>query len=864
MMAAFAAFAAISCAKEIREETPVKPDDNKVDAPVVWTLSAGFKAEENDQPVAPASRTALNGTKMSWSVGDKINVNGVESLALTAADIEEDAALAHFQFTAVPQGDELIAVYPASAAGTYQDTLTSVNFPATQSYDPETQAFDPNAAILLGSGTGTSCSFQHGAVYLKFTCDQPVKSIRIMANSYRSSDGTLRAGMAVSGIRTVNFEQPFLTDAVLKDIGTSTTVDLGEGVAAGTPIVVAVPPRDYRHGLNFMVVTSSGKYQVFRSENAIQLAGKLGKIMSITLNLNDLKTYEGPGIYSGDDYEAFVYSYEAQNAEMMDRFRDGSGVFHLRANITGANFTRLGANAGTHAGDTGTNIHFAHEFDGHGYSIHQDSSSVALFSTVDASGYIHDLELTGKFTKIANHGWGTANLVIRNFGELRNCVNRMDISIDETVPLGSGSTKDKVGVFLTGLVLSNGGVMRDCINYGKIEANLDYTGQNHPLIVGAIACVGNYEGSCGNFENCENYGNITITKQSTASGGYSLTRSLQCGIGGICGKVDDGSIASRGNPNVEEGKYYAKETAFCFFENCHNEGNITYWEDGNSNNSPLAIGGILGRCCKTSSDGTSFSFSGLDGYYLIINYNCRNTGTIDVSSSAGQLAAFDISGARELYIGGIAGVVHGICTKSGGYAVIRGRSDCTIKVGGTRGGEVAGGIIGGACLCKVEMSTASIKYEKTDNTLFTPTKAGLLGACLGLVIKRCVIYGGSSLEHSNAQYSIDASALNGYTVVGTGFGGVTSNSSTYKYHNKWDATTGDFTDAEQTTPYIILEGSGTTNYYFNFTGKKPDGTSFTTGEYTKTNKADCDVVYGPAGSISWRSDNVHMVVNAAS
>ena len=855
-MAAFAAFAAISCQQELRPDQPVKGDEPAVDAPVVWTLDAGFAAEEPGAQVAPSSKTTLNGTKITWSVGDKINVNGVESLALTAADIEEDASKAHFQFTAVPAGDSLLAVYPASTYASYQDTLVSINFPATQSYNPASNGFDPTSAIMLGCGAGNACSFQHAAAYLKITCNQAVKSVRVMANCFpANSNKEMRAGMAISGIRTVNLDQPFLTDAVLEDIGSSTTADMGEGVAAGTPIVIALPPRNFKHGLNFMVITTDGKYQIFRSTSGIDLSTRLGKIMPISFNLDNLKTYEGPGIYSADDYQAFVYSYEQQNPEMMDRFRDASGVYHLRADISAITFTRLGANYNRHSGDVGTNIHFSHEFDGHGHTIHQDSTSVALFSWLDETAYIHDLELTGKFTRVANSGWGTSNLAIRNHGEIRNCVNRMDITINETQPTTGG-------MYLTGLVLSNGGVMRDCINYGKIEANLNYTGSNRALIVGAIACVGNHDGECGNFENCENYGAIKVTKTSVPEGSYSLTRSLQCGIGGICGKLEDGTIASRGNANVVDGKYYAKTTAFCFFENCHNFGKITYWEDDKSNNSPLAIGGILGRCCKTSSDGTSYDFSGYDGYYTLINYNCRNTGTIDVSSSAGQLAAYNISGAREIYIGGIAGVVHGICSKNGGYAVIRGNSNCIIKVGGTRGGEVAGGIIGGACLCKIEMATANVTYQKTDNTMFTPTKAGLLAACVGLVIKRCVIYGGSSIDHSNAQYTVDASAVTDYTVVNTGFGGVTSHSSTYKYHNKWDATTGDYTDAEQTTPYIILEGNGTTNYYFNFTGIKPDGSSFTAGDYNKSNKGSCDVFYGPSmNNISIRNDYVHMVVN---
>ena len=858
ILAAFAALAALSCAKELRPDTEGKAEKGNEPKPeVVWTLNAGFPQEGVDQ-VAPASRTALNGTKVSWTAGDQIVVNGVTSLALEAENITNEGASATFEFSSIPEGDTLVAVYPASVYSVYQDSLEAVTFPAHQTYDPATQQFDPSASILLGQGTGAGCTFRHAAAYLKITCDQPVKSIRVMANCYNTnSDTEMRAGMAVSGIRTVNFDQPFLTDAVLVDNGSSTEISFGEGVPAGTPIVLSMPPRNFRDGLNFMVITTDGKYQIFRSSSPVQLAGKLGKLLDLSLSLNNLKDYAGPGIYSADDYEAFVYSYECQDPVMMDRFRDESGVFHLRADISGINFTRLGANAGKHAGDAGSNITFSDEFNGHGYAIHQDSSRVALFSSLDSEGYIHDLVLTGKFVKIPNTGWGTANLAIRNHGEIRNCVNRVNISINE-----SESEPGSGAVLLTGFVTSNAGVMRDCINYGNIEANLFFKGSNRDLLVGAFAAAGNHDGECGNFENCDNHGSITIKKITIPDGAYQMTRSLQCGIGGICGKVDDGSIASRGNPNVVEGKYYARTPEFCFFENCRNYGGITYWEDDKTNNSPIGVGGILGRCCKTDSKKESFDFSGYDGYYMLINYNCQNYGTLDVSSSGGQLAATNISGARELYIGGIAGVVHGICSKKGGYAIVRGRSNCTIKLGSSRGGEVAGGIIGGACIAKIEMSNTDVVFEKTGNTLFAPDKVGYAAACVGLVIKRCVIYGGTSLEHANSQFKMDASGLNGYTVVGTGFGGVTSHSSTYTYHNAWDAE-GNYSDADQKTPYIILEVAGDTKY-FNFTGTKPDGSSFATGLFTSSNKADCDAVYAPGNTNkSWRS-TTQFQVNAGS
>ena len=170
LMAAFAAFATIACQREELVQTPSPEENPEVQqGPAVWTLTAGFKAEDGGSQIAPASRTALEGTKVTWTVGDKINVNGVESLALTAADIEENAALAHFQFTEVPQGDSLVAIYPASAYNgtTVKDgeTYQTFNVPATQSYDYQSAGYDAASAIMTGVGTGTSVAFVHAMLH---------------------------------------------------------------------------------------------------------------------------------------------------------------------------------------------------------------------------------------------------------------------------------------------------------------------------------------------------------------------------------------------------------------------------------------------------------------------------------------------------------------------------------------------------------------------------------------------------------------------------------------------------------------------------------------------------------------------------
>ena len=167
------------------------------------------------------------------------------------------------------------------------------------------------------------------------------------------------------------------------------------------------------------------------------------------------------------------------------------------------------------------------------------------------------------------------------------------------------------------------------------------------------------------------------------------------------------------------------------FDSCTNSGSISFYEKEtilNKNGFPYgayAVGGILGRCSVVKDVYYDFSSKS----YTVIRVNCVNTGNIDVCTANGQPMKDGNSGARQTYVGGIAGFVGG--------GVVRGNkgstSPYTIKLGSLYGGICAGGILGGSYATRVDdaASCVNVNFAESDNAYVKPTKIGYVGAVLG-------------------------------------------------------------------------------------------------------------------------------------
>ena len=665
LMAAFAATAALSCQQERlvdntkQEETPDSPRTE-----VVWTLKAGFApSEESGAPSpAPASKVSLNDVKMSWSVGDKIVVNGITSLALTAEDIDDDPSCATFNFTSTPEGEDLVAIYPASAykgntetttsvtdpeSGVASDVVTThavVDFPADQSYDPATEI----PCILVGSCENGNCDFKHAAAYLELVCDQPVKSVRVMANAIQTtSTGDWRAGMALSGVRSIDLNKNYLTEVMLEDIGNTITADFGD---AGTtdPIILAVPPRNYTSGLNFFVITTDGKYKIFRAASGFNFTSKLGKILSMNLSMEGSRSYEGPGIYTLDDWCSFADAFERTYVDASDihfgsiaEWTDSDGEVHIRKDITvQGNLHRIGARH-TSITYSDNETPFTAVLNGDGHTITQTASLVPLMLKIAPTGVVKNLTLSGAQTKWSNNQMSNTAFCKFNEGTIENCVCDIDYTF-------SGATKEEKPYYLASFCMDNLGTMTDCKNTGNITVGEMVVGNTMMYKVASIAglvkdnqgtmtrCYNegeinasgvsvslNFAGvavyNSGTMTNCENRAPITID--------YTPTTVQIFYGGGVAAAADDAysfeaSIPAAASKDI-------KATRSGSFYGCSNTGNITVFQKPTWTGQYLrgnAFGGIVGAINHGQfADPNDHNYTAISG--------CTNSGSIKVLSN---------------------------------------------------------------------------------------------------------------------------------------------------------------------------------------------------------------------------------------
>ena len=449
--AAVAALSTISCAKEITPGQETGKTEEQVFGETVFTLGANI---DN-------SKVSLDGINLSWSLGDQIVVNGVTSKPL--ATITESGG-ADFEFDQV-LNPPFYAVYPASAyveesfSVEGETPATNINFPAKHSYNAG--SIDNSSAIMIGTAPDNgNLVFSHAATYLKLTFDKDVKSVRVMANN----------GMRVAGYLKVDYG----TNATSNYYSTFNfnTVTLTGNISAGSPVVIALPAKNYTAGLNIFAVTSNNQYQVLKT-TAFDATDKRGALLAKNASLNNLRPWYGPGIYNEEDWKSFVCADESKYSPDLTQKGDASdwkgedGEYNIWEDFTvKGNITRHGSNV-ANAASKETNLYFTGTLDGNGHTITQTESTAPMISFIGSAkeeGTVKNLTLAGECKSLTETGWGSASFAIRLLakGKISNCTNEMNTHIEETSPTSAS-------VLLSGFVTSNQGSIEDCINNGNIE-----------------------------------------------------------------------------------------------------------------------------------------------------------------------------------------------------------------------------------------------------------------------------------------------------------------------------------------------------------------------------------------------------------
>ena len=756
MTASAVALALAGCAKEIEGEIQV-PEQQEDEA---GTMVIG--AELSDSPdVDDVTKTLIsdNGDKtysVFWAEGDQILVNGETSKTISIDPDNKKSA----SFTLGVVEAPYCAVYPAGlyVKDSYKtvkedSTVIEITIPSTQTYVEN--GFDPNAAIMTARGeAGGGLAFKHAMAYLKVAVNgTAVKSIRVNGNDNE----------ALSGAYTISYSKSKVAFGPKKNeegkaIGnTSATISCGEsGVASGTPVFIAIPAREYKSGLTLTIVNDENQYQVVHSMKTFTAVP--GKVYPTTITFNAAGTYLEGGIYTVEDWNGFVAAVNNGDWSAWNTTVDGNEGVHLMADIhSSTNLPRTNDKK-----VDGSKCEWNGVFYGHNHII-THAGTEPLFLHVGETGKIMDLKVAGNRIANTNNGWPGV-LVLNNSGEINNCESSVDITLE-----GNSTNASTI-------CRSNNGKIINCKNTGNITIN-------NPAAEVKVGGITLY--SSGEITGCTNTGTISITGVNVnclvsgvvlmASGKVSdlanegdmaveanLTASREIYMGGVIGKCETPEIniihagnvvgeifrcKNSGNLIIRKfGAFHMKggclggvaasvntgsSTKDCtIFDSCTNSGSISFYEKETILNKGIpsgayAVGGILGRCSVLKDVYYDFGSKS----YTVIRVNCVNTGNIDVCTANGQPMTDGNSGARQTYVGGIAGFVGG--------GVVRGNkgstSAYTIKLGSLFGGICAGGILGGSYATRIDdvASCVNVNFAKSDNTYVTPTKIGYVGAVLG-------------------------------------------------------------------------------------------------------------------------------------
>ena len=452
-----------------------------------------------------------------------------------------------------------------------------------------------------------------------------------------------------------------------------------------------VPAGEYAEGFNLTITEKYGRKMVIelRENTAVGSGVIVGW---------EAQTFVPSGALIITDPESWNTFAAAVNAGDYSQWKNPtSGEISIVANVTSADdLVQIESWDGV--------------LNGGGYTITRNSISKPLIKSITETGVVKNLKLGGLRTKPGANS--SAALAATNLGLVENCENRAALSV----------TVDAV-LHFCGLVEANGGVMRDCTNSADFEINLPFSA-NHEFMGGGLAFRPDAKGAdgttrLGTFEGCRNTGNITVKKEATAASDL-----YKCAVGGILASAYGGTAES-----------------FVTLKNCVNDGNITIWENTFKNGGAqgaYSIGGIIGRIAPLLGN-TSCSYvnptpGAAVGFYAEI-IGCSNSGTIDVCSSIDSGASSGMSGARQCYVGGIAGIVVGLSAKP---VKIDG---CTntgrILAGGTlKPCSLVGGILGGTAFSEISSCTNNGSFGLTANTLAKPqAQIGAVGGIVAHILK---------------------------------------------------------------------------------------------------------------------------------
>ncbi len=848
------ALALAGCAKEL-EENVQKPDEPQTDGETMILGAVLPDSPDTSDSADAAAQSADTKTTIEryendgkvaysvlWAEGDAISVNGKTSKNM---NIDPDNAK-NATFTLDVVDAPYCAVYPAGAASGYAvatpasgnkgeegyvatvPAQVTVTVPATQKY--VANDIDQNAAIMYAYSESATepLQFKHAMAYLKLTVEgAAIKTVKVNGNhnEMMSGDFVLSYNTAENVFvakNEANKDKPKGNASVKYECGDA-------GVAAGTPMFVAIPAALYDTGLTLTLIDTDNHYQVVKS--TLAFLAESGKVYTTKITFESKGDYDYKGIYTVEDWNNFILDLNAGKvSNWVTTIGSDTGI-HIMENIE----------CQTNLEASNTVVSLQNIVYGHGHTITHHPVR-PMFTFIGENGGISDLTIAGNniidnVAKWDNNKWPGV-FALENSGRISNCVSSVEMTLSGSMTNAAGIcrtnkgtivgcknmggitiSKPKEAVNVAGIAFASTGTIKDCTNKGKIivgdESGSESGGINQDCIAAGVVLR-----ACGTTENLVNEADISINANlsemrtiylggvianteteedkllKTTAGTAKMIKS--CKNYGCLSIIKRGKYQMRGGAigGVAASVNTGTGTSDCsIFDSCTNSGNISFYETETYLNSAkiptgaYAVGGILGRCVALADDldankkvlGTYYKLAA--GCYTVVRVNCVNTGNIDVCVANGQPMKDGNSGARQTYVGGIAGFVGG--------GVVRGNKGLTtpytIKLGSLYGGICAGGILGGSYSTKIDGdSIANVNFAKSDNEFLTPEKIGYVGAVLGWATSSLNASIAATVATANIGFDSTFKDTGNYA---SGFAGIKSGAtitivSTCKYNGK--------------------------------------------------------------------------------
>ena len=554
-----------------------------------------------------------------WSEGDAVNVNGYESLPLTA----EQAGGASADFLLYNGTAPFNVIYPAQIyQGQASDGMITVKIPSIQEYSAT--SFGKDAAILYGytESEDVPATLHNLCAAVKVTLNSSqtkISQARIISNSDafpiagdfcinpRSGEYTVTSGLTVVSLN--------ISEVSLNDDG-------------GQSFYFTVPHGTYTEGftVKFYDAENYPMECVWHPVNGVVSAGKLYEFKPVDFVRGTKE------ILTGEDWKYIVEQI------------NGSKNDWKAAYLSADNTIKLGADIVLPEGTPQITKSFPYVLDGMGYTITNDNATASLIKTLSDGGAIRNLTMAGMIhasNEDASLIEVSAFVHTLSGGKIEDCTNEMIFNV-----------KAKKVIFGAFARTFSSGELNRCVNNADMTISMDvssYAGSESTADLksfgGGIVATCFQPTAITSLNGCINNGDLNITVKT---GGAGLARN---GYAGILGYV-----------SINNKDFYPILT------DCVNNGNVTFsFEDSSSKSLQYSLGGIVGLSAALMSTSSSSpkcdakygAISTTADHYYIKLENCVNTGRIN-NNATSSVGSSEIN--AKVYTGGIAGSLLGSST----------------------------------------------------------------------------------------------------------------------------------------------------------------------------------------------------------